>query len=231
MHRGEPATVPPSDGGWQPVAPDADPFAEGYPVPAALTETEIGEIVHAFGAAAQRAADAKYDVIEIHGAHGYLIHEFLSPLSNHRTDNYGGSFENRTRFACDVAAEIRRHWPERLPLFFRISSTDWVESGGWDVAQSVELARLLKPLGVDLIDCSSGGAVPGASIPIGPGYQTAFAERIRREAGVATGAVGMITAPLLAVPCRESARPRDPGPGPIRSRVVIVILPHESETG
>jgi len=131
--------------------------------------------------------------LEIHSAHGYLLHSFLSPLSNHRQDCYGGSFENRTRAVREVAGEVRSHWPERYPLFLRISSTDYVE-GGWDIEQSVELARQIKPLGVDLVDCSSGGLVATATIPFGPGYQTAFAERIRREAGILTGAVGMITA-------------------------------------
>ena len=131
-------------------------------------------------------------MIEIHAAHGYLLHSFLSPLSNQRTDEYGGSLENRTRALREVVTAIRAVWPERLPLFVRLSATDWVE-GGWDMDQSVALAQQLKTLGVDLIDCSSGGAVPGAKIPVGPGYQVPFAERIRAEAGIATGAVGMIT--------------------------------------
>jgi 2,4-dienoyl-CoA reductase-like NADH-dependent reductase (Old Yellow Enzyme family) len=136
-------------------------------------------------------------VIEIHAAHGYLIHEFLSPLSNRRTDAYGGSFDNRTRFLRECVAAVRRALPERCPLFVRISSTDWVE-GGWDIDQSVELARLLLALGVDVIDCSSGGNVEKANIPVGPGYQTPFAARIRREANIATAAIGMITAPAQA---------------------------------
>src|SRR5690606_16544888 len=142
--------------------------------------------------AAGRALEAGFQVIEIHAAHGYLLHQFLSPLSNRRSDAYGGSFENRTRLVREVVAAVRRRWPERFPLFVRISATDWVD-GGWDLDQSVELARMLGPLGVDLIDCSSGGTVPGARIPVGPGYQTAFAQRIRRETGLATGAVGLIT--------------------------------------
>src|SRR5882672_5200677 len=147
--------------------------------------------------AACRAGDAGFCVVEIHAAHGYLLHEFLSPFSNRRQDRYGGSFENRTRLLCEVVSAVRKVWPERLPLFVRISATDW-EAGGWDLEQSVELARQLKSLGVDLIDCSSGGNLPQAEIPVGPGYQTAFAERIRRAAGVATGAIGLITSPVQA---------------------------------
>jgi 2,4-dienoyl-CoA reductase-like NADH-dependent reductase (Old Yellow Enzyme family) len=181
------------EGGWSDiVAPSAIPFAPNYPMPTAATTDRIGAIVDAFGKAAQRAFDAGFRVLEIHSAHGYFLHEFLSPLSNHRTDLYGGSFENRTRIVREVVAKVRRFWPERLPLFIRISSTDWVE-GGWDIEQAVELARSLRPLGVDLVDCSSGGNVADAKIPIGPGYQVQFAERIRRDAGVLTGAVGMIT--------------------------------------
>jgi len=147
--------------------------------------------------AAERASAAGFAVIEIHGAHGYLIHEFLSPLSNRRTDAYGGSFDNRTRFLRECVAAVRRVLPERCPLFVRISSTDWVE-GAWDMDQSVELARLLLALGVDVIDCSSGGNVEKADIPVGPGYQAPFAGRVRREANIATAAVGMITAPAQA---------------------------------
>lgn len=182
----------PEEGGWSDiVAPTAIPFAPNYPMPAAATTERIAAIVDAFGKAAQRALDAGFRVLEIHSAHGYLLHEFLSPLSNHRTDFYGGSFENRTRIVREVVARVRRFWPERLPLFIRISSTDWVE-GGWDIEQAVELARSLRPLGVDLMDCSSGGNVADAKIPMGPGYQVQFAERIRRDA-ILTGAVGMIT--------------------------------------
>jgi 2,4-dienoyl-CoA reductase-like NADH-dependent reductase (Old Yellow Enzyme family) len=185
-------TVTPPDGGWEPVAPTAEPFAPGYPVPRALTLSEINHVVREFEAATQRARDAGFDVIEIHAAHGYLLHEFLSPLVNTRTDAYGGSFDNRIRLTLDVADAVRRAWPDSLPVFVRISSTDWVD-GGWDADQSVELARRLRAAGIDLIDCSSGGAVRNAQIPVGPGYQVPFAERIRREAGIATGAVGMIT--------------------------------------
>jgi 2,4-dienoyl-CoA reductase-like NADH-dependent reductase (Old Yellow Enzyme family) len=191
-------TVPESEGGWKNVvAPSALRFADGYPMPKALSIEGINEIVSAFAAAARRACEAGFRVIEIHAAHGYLIHEFLSPLSNQRTDAYGGSFENRTRTLREVVAAVRGAWPEGAPLFVRISATDWIE-GGWDIQQSVELARQLKGLGVDLIDCSSGGNVPHAQIPVGPGYQTAFAEQIRREGGILTGAVGMITSPVQA---------------------------------
>lgn len=186
-------------GGWRPVVgPSALPFTEGHPVPQALTLEEIAGIVEAFAVAARRSLAAGFEVVEIHAAHGYLLHEFLSPLSNHREDEYGGSFENRTRLVREVAAAIRREWPERLPLFTRLSVTDWVE-GGWTVEQSVELAKQLTSHGVDLIDCSSGALVPTTPpISIGPGYQTEFADRIRREAGVPTGAVGIITDPVQA---------------------------------
>lgn len=189
--------VPAAEGGWQPLAPSAVPFSNSYPTPKELTADEIHGLSQAFVAAAERAFRAGFRIIEIHAAHGYLFHEFLSPLSNRRTDNYGGSFEHRSRFLRDTVAAIRKVLPERCPLFVRISATDWVE-GGWDVAQSVELSRELKALGVDLIDCSSGGNVEQAEIPIGPGYQTAFADKIRREAQIATAAVGMITAAAQA---------------------------------
>ncbi len=193
-----PGAVPESEGGWtKVVAPSALPFAETYPMPQALTPDGIQEVVAAFAAAARRACQAGFRVIEIHAAHGYLIHEFLSPLSNRREDNYGGSFENRTRLCREVVTAVRSAWPKELPLFLRISATDWVE-GGWDIEQSVKLAGELKPMGVDLIDCSSGGNVPHAKIPVGAGYQTAFAERIRRQTGIMTGAVGMITSPVQA---------------------------------
>lgn len=184
--------------GWRPVlAPSAIPFTDKHPVPQALDEAGIGCIVRAFGQAAERAFHAGLQVLEIHAAHGYLLHSFLSPLSNHRQDAYGGSFENRTRMLRDVAKEIRAQWPERYPLFLRVSCTDYAE-GGWDVEQSVELARQVRSLGVDLVDCSSGGLIPNVKIPLGSGYQTGFAERIRKEAGILTGAVGMITAPEQA---------------------------------
>jgi len=161
-------------------------------VPRALDVNEIPAIVDAFAGAARRALAAGFEVAEVHAAHGYLIHQFLSPLINTRTDRYGGSFENRARLCLEIVDGVRAVWPERLPLFVRISATDWAP-GGWDLDQSVELSRLLRAGGVDLIDCSSGGAVPHATIPVGPGYQVPFAERIRREAAIATGAVGMIT--------------------------------------
>jgi 2,4-dienoyl-CoA reductase-like NADH-dependent reductase (Old Yellow Enzyme family) len=186
-----------ADGGWQPVAPSATPVDAAYPVPRALEPDEIREVVGAFRKAAERALAAGFQVVEIHAAHGYLIHEFLSPLSNSRTDEYGGSFENRIRFALEVAKAIREVWPASLPLFCRVSATDWVE-GSWDLPQTIELSKRLKPLAVDLIDVSSGGAVPYAKIPVGPGYQVAFAEAIRKQAGIATGAVGMITDPAQA---------------------------------
>ncbi len=153
--------------------------------------------MQSFAKAAERALAAGFEIVELHGAHGYLMHEFLSPLANERTDEYGGSFENRIRFALDVARAVRRVWPERLPLFLRISATDWAE-GGWTAEDSVELVRAIAPLGVDLVDCSSGGMVPHAKIPLGPGYQVQFAEKIRKETGVLTGAVGMITDPHQA---------------------------------
>ncbi len=179
------------------VAPIAIPFADNYLIPQALTREGIQAVVRAFVEAAGRVREAGFRVVEIHAAHGYLISEFLSPLANHRTDEYGGAFENRTRLLLEVASAIRGVWPERAPLFVRISATDWVE-GGWTLDESVELARQLKDSGVDLVDCSSGGNVPPGPIAAGPGYQTPFAERIRREAGILTGAVGMITAPSQA---------------------------------
>ena len=190
--------IPENQGGWKNVtAPSAIPFAENYSMPQALTHDGIREIIAAFAAAARRACDAGFRVIEIHGAHGYLIHEFLSPLSNKRTDDYGGSFENRTRMLREVVQAVRTSWPKGAPLFVRISATDWID-GGWDLQESIALASELKKLGVDLIDCSSGGTVPHAKIPVGAGYQTVFAQRIREEADILTGAVGMITSPAQA---------------------------------
>jgi 2,4-dienoyl-CoA reductase-like NADH-dependent reductase (Old Yellow Enzyme family) len=193
---GKPIT--PAEGGWTPIfAPSALAFADGYQVPKALTVAEIGATVEAFVAAARRAQAAGAKLIELHSAHGYLLHSFLSPLSNQRTDQYGGSFANRIRIVCEVVTAVRKVWPEQYPLWVRVSATDWTE-GGWTPEESVELARTLKPLGVDLIDCSSGGNVARAKIPVGPGYQVAFAEKIRREGGIPTGAVGMITDPAQA---------------------------------
>jgi len=189
--------VPASEGGWQPEAPSAAPFRPDDSPPCALSRDAIQGVADAFRDAVRRALDAGFEVVEIHGAHGYLLHEFLSPLSNFRSDEYGGSFEKRIRIVLEVAAAVRTVWPEKLPLFLRISSTDWVE-GGWTIDESVELARRVRPVGVDLIDCSSGGAVSTAQIPMAPGYQVAFAERIRREAGILTAAVGLITTPEQA---------------------------------
>ena len=192
-----PGAVDPKDGGWTPVGPTDAAFADSYAVPAALDGAAIAAVVGAFRAAAIRAREAGFDVAEVHAAHGYLIHEFLSPLSNTRSDEYGGSFDNRARLCLDIVDAIRAVWPDRLPVFVRISSTDWTD-GGWDIDQSVELARRLRDRGVDLIDCSSGGNVATAKIPLGPGYQVPFAERIRREVGIPTGAVGLITEPRQA---------------------------------
>jgi 2,4-dienoyl-CoA reductase-like NADH-dependent reductase (Old Yellow Enzyme family) len=190
--------VMPENGGWLPIyAPSAIPYYEGDPVPVALDKTGIDRIRNAFVDAARRALLAGFEVIEIHAAHGYLLHEFLSPLSNKRNDEYGGTFENRIRLLGEVISDIRKVWPETLPLFVRISATDWAE-GGWDLEQSIELAKIIGPLGVDLIDCSSGALVSGVRIPIKPLYQTRFAEAIRKESGVKTGAVGLITTPREA---------------------------------
>ncbi len=186
-----------AEGGWRPVGPSALKFGESYALPRELTASEIGALRDAFVTAAERAYRAGFRVIEIHAAHGYLLHEFLSPLSNQRGDEYGGPFENRTRFLRETVAAVRKVLPDRCPLFVRISATDWTE-GGWDIEQSAALARELKGLGTDLIDCSSGGNIERAEIPVGPGYQTPFSERIRREAGIATGAVGMIVSPAQA---------------------------------
>ncbi len=186
-----------AEGAWQPVAPSPIPFNAGYPLPAELSVSDIRAVVEAFRAAAKRSLEAGFEVIELHGAHGYLIHEFVSPLSNERTDRYGGSLQNRMRFPIEVVEAVRSVWPERLPLFFRISATDWME-GGWTLDDSVELARAVRPLGVDAIDCSSGGTAPQAIIPLEPGYQVPFARRIRRDTGILTAAVGLITEPLQA---------------------------------
>jgi 2,4-dienoyl-CoA reductase-like NADH-dependent reductase (Old Yellow Enzyme family) len=180
------------NGGWQTVAPSAIPFGTEENAPVELTKEGISKVIQDFRTAALRAFQAGYDVIEIHAAHGYLIHQFLSPLSNHRTDEYGGSFENRIRLLIEVVNAIREVWPGNLPLFVRISATDWAE-GGWDLEQSIKLAAVLKDKGIDLIDCSSGGLVPHVKIPVGPGYQVPFSERIKQETGIMTGAVGLIT--------------------------------------
>ena len=189
--------VPENQGGWQVLAPSAVPFADNYPQPEALDAAGIQKVIADFRAAAARSLAAGFRVIELHAAHGYLLHEFLSPLSNHRTDEYGGTFENRVRLLLEVTAATREVWPEELPLIVRISATDWTE-GGWNADEAVQLAAMLKVRGVDLIDCSTGGNVPKAPIPVGPGYQVQFAERIREEAGILTGAVGLITTPAEA---------------------------------
>jgi len=181
-----------SDAGWQTVAPSALAFDEGEREPQALDEEGIKKVTDDFRNAARRAKAAGFKVLEIHAAHGYLIHQFLSPLANQRTDRYGGGFENRTRLLREIVSAVKTVWPLRLPLFVRLSATDYIE-GGWKVDETVELVKMLKELEVDLIDTSSGGMVPYAKIPFGPGYQVHFAERIRKEAGIMTGAVGMIT--------------------------------------
>jgi 2,4-dienoyl-CoA reductase-like NADH-dependent reductase (Old Yellow Enzyme family) len=192
-------TVPEDEGGWPAavVAPSAIPFSETYPQPAALDAAGIAAIVEAFAAAARRAHAAGFRVLEIHAAHGYLLHEFLSPISNVREDEYGGPFEHRIRLTLEVVRAVRRVWPASSPLFVRLSATDWVD-GGWDIDECVDLSRRLAAEGVDLIDCSSGGNAAHQRIPLAPGYQTPFAARIRQEAGVLTGAVGLITSPHQA---------------------------------
>ncbi|HEX8398546.1 MAG TPA: NADH:flavin oxidoreductase/NADH oxidase [Pyrinomonadaceae bacterium] len=183
--------------GWQVIAPSAIAFAGDYPHPLEMTKADIEKAASDFVSAAKRSVEAGFEVIEIHAAHGYLFHEFLSPLSNKRKDEYGGSFENRVRFPLETARQVREAVPENLPVFVRISATDWTE-GGWDLEQSIEFSKLLKTIGIDLIDVSTGGNVPRAIIPVAPGYQVPFAREIRRRAGIATAAVGMITEPIQA---------------------------------
>lgn len=183
--------------GWQPLAPSPLPFDEDSPMPREMSAADIAGVVAQFARGARHALEAGFEVVEIHMAHGYLLHEFLSPLANRRADRFGGSLEGRTRLPLEVAQAVRQVWPGHLPLFVRISSTDWVE-GGWDLAQSIELSRRLKEIGVDLIDCSSAGMVPHARIPAGPGFQVPFAAAIRREADMPTAAVGFITNPVQA---------------------------------
>jgi len=189
--------VPAGKGGWQPLAPSPLPFDGSSPLPREMTNQDIEEAVSQFAAATRRSLEAGFKVIELHMAHGYLLHEFLSPISNQRGDEYGGSLENRMRLPLRVAETVRQAWPADLPLFVRISCTDWVE-GGWDLVQSIEFCGRLKTIGIDLIACSSGGLVPSAVIPAGPGYQTPFAAQIRSKAEIATGAVGLITNPVQA---------------------------------
>jgi 2,4-dienoyl-CoA reductase-like NADH-dependent reductase (Old Yellow Enzyme family) len=185
-------SLSPLEGGWPVVAPSAIPFDEGWQLPQELTAFQIPRLLQGFRDAARRALEAGFEVLELHAAHGYLLHQFLSPLTNRRTDVYGGSFENRIRLTLEAVAAIREVWPERLPLFVRISATEWAE-GGWELEQSVELAKKLAPLGVDLVDVSTGGQLPRVHVPVAPGYQVPFASAIRQRAGIATGAVGLIT--------------------------------------
>ena len=181
-----------SAGGWMSQAPSAIPFRVTDPIPEAMSKADIIQLREDFKSATRRALTAGFEVIEIHGAHGYLINSFLSPLSNQRADEYGGSFENRIRLLEEIVSDIRTIWPEKFPLFVRISATDYVD-GGWDLPSSIQLAMHLKTLGVDLIDASSGGLISNVRIPLGPGYQVPFAEAIRKETGIMTGAVGLIT--------------------------------------
>lgn len=185
------------DGGWQPLAPSPVAFDKASPVPREMTAADMDRVAAEFAAAAERSLAAGFKVLELHLAHGYLLHEFLSPLANLRQDQWGGTLENRQSFPLRVAAAVREVWPENLPLFVRISCTDWID-GGWDLAQSIDLCGRLKALGVDFIDCSSGGTVPDAVIPAGPGFQTVFSAAIREAVGIETGAVGLITAPAQA---------------------------------
>jgi len=185
------------EGAWTTLGPSQIPFDRGFPPPHEMTLADIDRVADEFTTGARRAVEAGFGVVEVHAAHGYLLHEFLSPLSNRRTDEYGGSLENRMRFPLRVARAVRQAFPAERPVFVRISATDWAE-GGWDLPQSIELSKLLKTEGVDLVDCSSGGLVPYAKVPVGPGYQVPFAEAIRREAGIPTAAVGMITEPRQA---------------------------------
>ncbi len=190
--------VAPTDGGWDDVvAPSAIAFSDSYPQPHALTLDGIARVIEAFRAAARRAAMAGFQVVELHAAHGYLLHEFLSPLSNQRTDDYGGSFANRARLTLEVSATVRAVWPDDLPVFVRLSATDWAE-GGWTVDESVQLATQLKAIGIDVVDCSSGGLVAHQQIALGPGYQVPFSRRIRHDAQVTTATVGLITEPEQA---------------------------------
>ena len=189
--------LPGEPGGWETVAPSALSFTDSEIAPLELTKAGIEQIKSDFKAATIRALKAGFKVIELHGAHGYLIHEFLSPLSNKRTDEYGGTFDNRIRFLLEIIVNVQEVWPTDLPLFVRISASDWTE-GGWTADDSSALAKILKDKGVDLIDCSSGGNVAGAKIPLSPGYQVPFAEKVRKETGILTGAVGLITQPLQA---------------------------------
>ena len=194
---GKAGTVPAAEGGWDTVGPSAIPFDATFKAPQELSVAAIAQRVQAFADAAQRALKAGFKVVEVHAAHGYLLHEFLSPLSNQRTDQYGGSLENRARFLLEAVTAVRKVWPAELPLFVRLSATDWTD-GGWNPDETVAVSRMLRDLGVDLVDVSSGGNIATATIPTGPGYQTAFAARVKSEAGIATGTVGMITDAIQA---------------------------------
>jgi 2,4-dienoyl-CoA reductase-like NADH-dependent reductase (Old Yellow Enzyme family) len=189
--------VPVAEGGWEVSAPSAIAFSDQSPLPRAMTDQQLDELIGYFEQGARRSLQAGFEVIELHMAHGYLLHEFLSPLSNHRTDAWGGDLQGRMRLPLRVVEAVRKVLPDEVPLMVRISSTDWVQ-GGWDLSSSIELAVRMKALGVDLIDCSSAGLVTHAKVPIGPGYQTPFASEIRQRASIATGAVGMITSPVQA---------------------------------
>jgi 2,4-dienoyl-CoA reductase-like NADH-dependent reductase (Old Yellow Enzyme family) len=191
------APVPVGQGGWPVVGPSAIPFDDGHPVPTALDGDGIAKVKADFAAATRRALAAGFQVAEIHAAHGYLLHSFLSPLANRRQDDYGGSFDNRIRLLLEVTEIVRSIWPEGMPVCVRLSATDWVD-GGWDIDQTIELSQRLRERGVDLIDCSSGGVVPGVRIPVGPGYQVPFAAAVRAQAAIPTGAVGMIVSPEQA---------------------------------
>jgi 2,4-dienoyl-CoA reductase-like NADH-dependent reductase (Old Yellow Enzyme family) len=189
--------IAPQDGGWLPMAPSAIRFKDDYPLPREMTEADISRVEEQFAAAARRCVRAGFEVLELHMGHGYLLHQFLSPLANRRTDAYGGSFEARTAFAMRLVSTVRAEWPQELPLFVRLSATDWIE-GGWDIEQSVALARRMRTAGVDLIDCSSGSIVPQSQGPMVPNFQVPLAKQIREQAGVATAAVGLITQPRQA---------------------------------
>ena len=189
--------IPVAEGGWVPFAPSVTEYKEGETVPVALDDAGLRRVRNAFAETTRRAVRLGFDALEIHSAHGYLLHEFLSPLSNKRTDDYGGALENRMRFPLEVFEIVRENLPGEKPLGVKISATDWVE-GGWDLAQTIKFARLLKDIGIDLIDCSTGGLVPDAKIPAGPGFQTPFAAAVRSEAKIPTAAVGCVTEPFQA---------------------------------
>lgn len=187
----------PKEGGWQTIAPSRIPFADGFNAPLALDVNSIENVIEQFASAAVRALNAGFEVVEVHMAHGYLLHEFLSPITNRRSDSYGGDFENRIRLPMAVARKVREIWPASKPVFVRISATDWVD-GGWELEQSIRLVKELKKIGIDFIDCSTGGLTPDAKIPAGTGFQTPFATAIKQQTGIATGAVGFITEPVQA---------------------------------